>query len=80
MTVPTLSVAQMKPRQSGLVVAIEAGRGMTERLRAMGLRPGVVVTKTSGQPLRGPVTLRLGSTEIAVGHRLAQRVLVEVET
>ncbi len=76
---PTVTLAQMKPKQSGLVVSIEAGRGMTERLRDMGLRPGVMVTKTSGQPLRGPVTLRLGSTEIAVGHRLAQRIWVEVE-
>jgi ferrous iron transport protein A len=73
------TAAQMKPGQRGLVVSIEGGRGMGERLRAMGLRPGVMITKTSGQPLRGPVTLRLGSTEIAVGHRMAQRILVEVE-
>ncbi len=75
----TSTAAQMRSRQSGIVVSFEGGRALNQQLRAMGLRPGVSITKTSGQPLRGPVTLRIGSTEIAVGHRMAGRILVDVE-
>lgn len=73
------TAAKMRPGQSGMVVAITAGPGALARLRAMGVRPGVILTKTSGQPLRGPVTLRVGRTEVAVGHGLATRIEVEVE-
>ena len=72
------NLAKMNARQSGVVVEMDGGCKMNDQLRAMGLRPGVKVTKTSGQPLRGPVTLRLGSTEIAIGHGVASRILVEV--
>jgi|LSQX01.2.fsa_nt_gb ferrous iron transport protein A len=52
---------------------------MVARLNSMGLRPGVYVTMKSGQPWRGPVTLRFGATELALGHGIARRVLVEVK-
>lgn len=73
------TAAHIKAGQSALVLSIEGGGHMEQQLRAMGLRPGVTVTKTSGQPLRGPVTLRIGSTEFAVGHRMAERIVVEIE-
>ena len=73
-----LSLAEMKPGDTGMVVELHVSGGRTSQLAAMGVRPGVTITKQSGQPLRGPVTFRVGRTELAVGHGIARRILVEV--
>ena len=71
------SLVEMRPRQRGTVVAVGGGPGRVAQLQAMGLRPGVMVEKLSSQPLRGPVTLRVGRTELAVGFGIARRIEVE---
>jgi ferrous iron transport protein A len=42
------------------------------------MRVGVRVRKVSAQILRGPVTVQMGGTQLAIGFGMAQRVLVEV--
>jgi len=70
----------MKPGQSGTVIAIGPGRGM-RRLEAMGLRPGRRIVKISSVFGHGPVTLQImGSTQLAIGYGMAQKILVEVDT
>ena len=73
-----ISVADMKPNQRGMIVRIEVGHGRARQLTSMGLRPGVMITKTSGQPFRGPVTIQVGGTEAAFGFGIARRIMVEV--
>jgi len=51
---------------------------MTRRLEAMGVRRGAAVTKTSSQPFRGPISVAVGNTQVAMGFGLARRVMVEV--
>ncbi len=72
-----IPLADMKSNQVGIVVELHGGQGVVTRLNSMGLRPGVQVVKKSGQPLRGPVTVKYGSTELAIGHGIARRILVE---
>ena len=36
------------------------------------------IKKVSGHFMRGPVTARVGNTEVAIGHGMARRVMVEV--
>ncbi len=52
---------------------------MTRRLSALGIRPGKRLTKVSAMFMRGPVTVRVGGTEIALGFGMASRIVVEVE-
>ncbi len=73
-----ISAAEMRPGQTGIVVELSGGHGMVRRMQAMGLRPGVSVTKLSAQPFRGPVSLQVGSMQVAVGYGLARRIMVEV--
>ena len=73
-----VSLTQMAPGQSGIVISLKGGHGMARRLATMGLRRGVAVTKTASQPFRGPVSVQVGNTEIALGFGLARRVMVEV--
>lgn len=45
----------------------------------MGIRPGVRLAKTSGPYLRGPVTVRVGNAQLALGFGMAGKVVVETE-
>ena len=51
---------------------------MVARLNAMGIRPGVPISKHIAQPFRGPVTLRVGATQLSLGFGIAQRIMVRV--
>ena len=74
-----ITVAQMKAGQSGWVVELGGGRGM-RRMEAMGLRHGKRITKISGVFGRGPVTVQIGGTQLALGFGMARKILVEVGT
>lgn len=47
------------------------------RLEALGLRPGKMVTKVSGMPFCGPVTIMLDGRQIAIGHGICCKIAVE---
>ncbi len=75
----TTSLVEMETGQEGTVVRIDGGHGLTRRLEAMGIRPGVGLVKVSGPLLRGPVTVRVGSAQVAMGFGMAGQVVVETE-
>jgi ferrous iron transport protein A len=52
---------------------------MVNRLNALGIRPGKKITKVNSMLMRGPVTVQLGSTRLAIGFGMANRILVEIE-
>lgn len=58
---------------------MQGGFGLTRRLDAIGIRPGSRLIKTSGPYLRGPVTVRIGNAQVALGFGMAGKVVVEVE-
>lgn len=74
----TYSLTDMESGQKGKVVSIQGGQGLHARLDALGIRPGVSITKISGQIMRGPIIVRVGATRIAIGFGMARRVEVEV--
>ncbi len=75
----TLSLSQMKTGQKGVVSKITGGRGLNSRLEVMGIRIGHEVTKISSMLMAGPVVLKVGNTEIALGFGMAQKIIVEVD-
>ncbi len=74
-----LTLRQMRAGQSGTVVQVAGGRGMVSRLNALGIRPGRRITKVSSMFMRGPVTVRVSQSQIAIGFGMANRILVEVD-
>jgi ferrous iron transport protein A len=72
---PTL--VQLKNGQSGTVVEIQAGRRMVDRLNALGIIPGKKIIKTSAMLMRGPLTIEVDRTEVAIGFGMASRVVVK---
>ncbi|TET79373.1 ferrous iron transport protein A [candidate division TA06 bacterium] len=75
----TMNLTQLESGQSGEVVFIEGGRNMTCRLSVMGIRVGVTVTKITSQLMRGPVSIQVGGTQLAIGYGMARRIIVEVD-
>ena len=73
-----LTLRQMEIGQTGTVIGILGGRGLVRRLEALGIRPGKKVTKIGSTLLRGPVTLRVDSAQVAVGFGMASKIIVEV--
>lgn len=72
------TLAQMEIGQAGIIVGIQGGRGLIRRLEALGIRPGKKVTKISAALFRGPVTLRVDNSQVAVGFGMAKRIIVEL--
>lgn len=59
------------------IVEIAAGKTLALRLSALGLRPGVCITKISAFALKGPLTVKVGTATIALGHGMAEKILVD---
>jgi len=73
-----VDLAHMGAGYHGKIVEVHGGYGMRARLEAMGIRPGVEITKISSQIMRGPVLIKVGNAQIALGHGMATRVLVNI--
>jgi ferrous iron transport protein A len=74
-----IDLTKLDEGESGIVVEIQGGHGLTRRLENMGIRSGKKVTKVSSQFMRGPVTLRINNYQIAIGYGMARKILVSPE-
>ena len=72
-----VALDKLKKGRRGRVVEVTGGRAAALKLSAQGIVAGAVIEKTS--ELRGgPVLVKVGGSQVAIGRGLAQRVLVEV--
>jgi ferrous iron transport protein A len=69
----------MQRGQSGRVLQIEGGRGMVNRLSALGIMPGKKITKISSMLMRGPVTIEVDRVQVAIGFGMANRIIIELD-
>ena len=74
-----LTLAEMKTGQTGTMVGVLGGHGLVQRLDALGIRPGKKVTKINSMLFHGPITLKVDSTQVAVGFGMARKIIVEVD-
>ncbi|MDD5246207.1 MAG: FeoA family protein [Candidatus Omnitrophica bacterium] len=72
-------LAKMKAGQKGRVTEFSGGAVVKERLMSMGIYPGREITKLSHFALRGPVTIKVGRSIVAIGHGMAGKILLETE-
>jgi ferrous iron transport protein A len=74
-----VAVSKMKPGQTGKIIEIQGGQGLNARLGALGIIPGRKLTKISEMLMRGPVTIKTGNTQVAIGHGMADKIIVETD-
>lgn len=68
----------MRAGQTAVVIKFSGGHGLARRLQALGIRPGKKVTKVGSMFGRGPVTIRVDNTQIALGFGMADKIIVEL--
>ncbi|MBA7476535.1 hypothetical protein ES707_11921 [subsurface metagenome] len=69
----------MQIGQSGVVVQIQGGHGLVNRLNSLGIRPGKRITKTSSMIMRGPVTIQVDRAQVAIGFGMTRKIIVELD-
>ena len=75
----TRSLVDIDVGQKAVVRQFAGGPAFTRRIETMGIRLGTKLIKTSGSRLGGPVTVRAGNIQLAIGHGMASKIVVEVE-
>ena len=73
-----VTLRQMRTGQSGIVLQIQGGHGLINRLSALGIRPGQRITKVGSTFMRGPVTIKVGNARVAIGFGMANKIIVEL--
>ena len=74
-----ISLKELPDGRKGIIMAINGGHGLVEKLDALGIRTGKEITKVNSQWMKGPVMIRSGNTEIAIGYGMAHKIMVEVK-
>jgi Fe2+ transport system protein FeoA len=74
-----ISLTQMGENQKAKVLEISGGRILQHKMMSMGIYPGREITKMSHFALRGPVTVRVGRSVLALGYGVAAKIIVETE-
>ncbi len=74
-----ITLTQMQIGQSGVVIQIQGGHGLVNRLNSLGIRPGKRITKISSMIMRGPVTIQVDRAQVAIGFGMARRIITELD-
>ena len=72
-----MDLTQIKEGKAVKVVEIAGGKQFQKKIDAIGLRVGSQITKLSAQVLNGPITIKIGSTKLAIGRGMAKKILVD---
>jgi len=75
----SINLTMMKPGEKGKVVEIAGGKGLISRLESLGIIPGAEITKISEQIMHGPVVIKIGNTQVAIGYGMARKVMVNID-
>lgn len=71
------TVHELNNGESAKIVELHGGKHFLNKAESLGLRIGLKITKVSKQMLHGPVTVKVGQTQIAIGHNMSKRIIVE---
>jgi ferrous iron transport protein A len=74
-----VTAARMNTGQVGVVESIDGGHVLCSRLDALGIRPGKRIRKVSSAFIRGPSVFELGSSRLAIGFGMANRILIKTD-
>jgi len=70
---------KLKKDQTGTIAELPNGTRSHQKLSEMGIRLGMVVTIMQVMPLSGPVLIKAGQTQIAIGHGMASRIKLNLK-
>jgi len=71
------TIHTLKNGEIAKIKDVLGGRHFINKAESLGIREGVQITKISSQMMSGPITVKVGQTQIAIGHRMAKRIILE---
>lgn len=72
-----IDLTRMRKGERVKIVDIQGGQGLLRKLETLGIKQGTEIVKVSSQLMRGPITIRVGNTQVAIGFGMARRIMVE---
>ena len=74
----TIQLTELIVGQHARIVEIAGGHHMLARLARMGIHKGIKLSMVSTPIIRrGPVVVSVSGTQVAIGHGMAMRIIVE---
>ena len=74
-----ISLVQIKANEKVRILEILGGSNLESKLLSMGVYKSKPVTKLSHIGLRGPVVIKAGRSILALGHSVAEKIIIERE-
>ena len=71
------TIQELRNGEVAKIKNVIGGRHFVNKAESLGIRIGVQVSKISSQMMQGPITIKVGQTQIAIGHRMAKRIVIE---
>lgn len=71
-----ISLSSLKEGMKGKITKFETDQKTAQRLRDMGLTEGTIITLRRVAPFKGPLELSVRGSRLAVGRRVALKILV----
>ena len=72
-----MDLIQLKEGLKAKVKEIPAGKSVRQKLNDMGIVPGSEIVKINSQFFKGPVVIKIGRCQLALGYGLAKKIKVE---
>ena len=72
-----ITLEQLPNGKEAVIVRVNAGHGLRNRMCCMNIREGKTIKKVMSQPFRGPIIILIDSRQCAVGRGMARKILVE---
>jgi len=72
-----VTLQNLKAGDTAEIIRLHGGPNFIDKAESLGLREGLNIKVISAQILRGPLTVQVGQTRIAIGHGMAYRVEVK---
>jgi Fe2+ transport system protein FeoA len=74
-----ISLVQIKANEKVRILEILGGSNLESKLLSMGVYKGKPVIKLSHIGLRGPVVIKAGRSILALGHSVAEKIIIQRE-
>jgi ferrous iron transport protein A len=74
-----MTLDSMQLRRKAYVAEIIGGRGVRSHLNTLGIHVGDEITVVERAPFRGPVLVEIHGSRVALGRKIAGKIVVESE-
>jgi len=75
----TIALDLIREGQKVKVISISGGWGIRQRLACLGIHPGNEIIIKKSAIMRGPILISIHGNQVALGRRIARKVIVEVK-